>query len=113
MEDCDSSKNILTKDNNYNEKAFQIILNGNKGMELMAIPQYRYILLQQRSIENENYNMSKDNFERLFLENLTEGQYKRLLKRMEYNGWTTKELFKAVIRTGARVDRMSAGKFNN
>lgn len=103
-------ENILTKDVNFNEEEFEEIVKENKGREYMVIPQYRYILLQKRDVENEDYMVSKDNFERLFLETFTDGQYKRLLNRMKYNGWIVRNLFCEVCRTGALVDNISTVK---
>lgn len=105
-----SCENILSRDVNYNENDYKDLLLKYKNREFMAMPEYRYILLQKRDIEKEDYTENKDNFERLFLERFTDGQYKRLIKRMKNNGWTTKELFSEVCKTGRLADYISTIK---
>jgi hypothetical protein len=103
-------ENVLMLDGNFCEDEYKSIAKQCEGREYIIYPKYRYILLGKRDINNEDFTISKGNFERLFLQRFTDKQFKRLLDRMKFNGWLTKGLFQEVQKTGNNVDSISALK---
>lgn len=63
--------------------------------------------MKERDDSNFTFEFTKDNLENLFLERFTDEQIKRLLNRMDYNGWTIETLYKRAKVWGDRLEYLS------
>lgn len=92
---------ILRKDKNFNLVDFNSLLQKNYEHEERTLIEYRNILLQQPTCKN--FTLSRENIETLFLEPLTQHDYKIILKGMKLNKWTLEQLCEDAKESGNRV----------
>jgi hypothetical protein len=99
----------LENDKNFNEDEYRKILEDNNGRENFAIAEYRQQLLKQRDDE-EDFAETKDNIQRLFLEDFDERQYNKIVKKLKENGWTLEQAYNKVKNSGCRLMSVSVIK---